>query len=158
MSEAGQSDPITSEPAGSGPIRVLIVDDHAIVRKGIRALLATEPGINVVGEAENGHEAIAQAAAIQPDVILMDIVMPGMDGLEATRLICERYADKSVRPHIVGVSAFNDELTRDRGRAAGMAAFLGKPIRPDDLFAAVEQQTPEATEVGTEPEAEVAAG
>ena len=92
------------------------------------------------------------------DVVLMDVMMPGMDGLEATRLICERYADPSVRPLIVGVSAFNDNLTRDRGRAAGMAAFLAKPIRPDDLFAAVEQRSPNAAEAGPEPESEVAAG
>ena len=68
-------------------IRVMIVDDHAIVRKGIRALLATESDIQVIGEASDGVEAIAQAQALHPDVILMDLVMPKIDGIEATRQI-----------------------------------------------------------------------
>jgi NarL family two-component system response regulator LiaR len=69
------------------PIRVLITDDHSIVRKGIRALLATEPDIEVVGEAGEGAEAATQALALRPDVILMDLVMPKVDGIEATRRI-----------------------------------------------------------------------
>jgi NarL family two-component system response regulator LiaR len=69
------------------PIRVLITDDHSIVRKGIRALLATEPDIEVVGEAGDGAEAAAQAQVLRPDVILMDLVMPKVDGIEATRRI-----------------------------------------------------------------------
>ena len=68
-------------------IRVLLVDDHAIVRDGIRSLLATEPGIEVVGEADNGRDAIVKADSLQPDIILMDLVMPGMDGIEAIRSI-----------------------------------------------------------------------
>ncbi|NLG85182.1 MAG: response regulator transcription factor [Firmicutes bacterium] len=66
-------------------VRVLIVDDHAIVRKGLRALLETEPGIAVAGEAGDGKEAVEMAARLKPDVILMDLVMPGMDGLVALR-------------------------------------------------------------------------
>ena len=71
----------------SSRTRVLITDDHAIVRKGIRALLATETGIEVVGEAGDGAEAVAQARALRPDVVLMDLVMPKVDGIEATRQI-----------------------------------------------------------------------
>ena len=71
-------------------IRVLVVDDHLVVRKGIRALLATEPDIEVVGEASDGTEAIAQAAGLQPDVILMDLVMPQMDGIAAIQRILAR--------------------------------------------------------------------
>lgn len=72
-------------------IRVLITDDHAIVRQGLRALLATEPDIEVVGEASNGAEAVAAADRLQPDVILMDLVMPQMGGVEAIRRITARW-------------------------------------------------------------------
>ena len=69
------------------PIRVLLADDHAIVRKGISALLATEPDIEVIGEAEDGQDAIEKVAALNPDVILMALVMPRVDGLQAIRQI-----------------------------------------------------------------------
>ena len=77
--------PTAAQPQLQDTIRVLVADDHAIVRKGICALLATEPRIEVVGEACDGNDAIAAAQRLQPDVILMDLVMPGVDGLEATR-------------------------------------------------------------------------
>ena len=69
----------------SPPIRILIVDDHAILREGIRSLLERQEGIEVVGEAANGEEALERAALLEPDVVLMDVAMPVMDGLEATR-------------------------------------------------------------------------
>ena len=71
----------------SAPIRVLLVDDQALVRAGFRIILESEPGIVVVGEAVDGAAAIRQAAALRPDVICMDVQMPGMDGLSATRAI-----------------------------------------------------------------------
>ncbi|WP_343390023.1 response regulator transcription factor [Candidatus Amarobacter glycogenicus] len=71
-------------------VRVLIVDDHAIVRKGIRALLSEAGGFEVVAEADNGQAAVLRAQESQPDVILMDLLMPGMDGIEATRQIISR--------------------------------------------------------------------
>src|SRR3954464_11157490 len=73
--------------AAERPIRVVLVDDHAIVRKGVRALLLTEPDIDVVGEAADGTAAVAAARELQPDVMLMDLVMPGMDGIEAIQQI-----------------------------------------------------------------------
>src|SRR5262249_11562617 len=76
-------------------IRVLVVDDHLVVRKGIRALLATEPGVEVVGEASDGAEAVFQAARLRPDVILMDLVMPQMGGIAAIRQILA--GDQSAR-------------------------------------------------------------
>ena len=71
------------------PIRILIVDDHAIVRKGIHALLSKEQGMLVVGEATNGEEGVAQAQTLRPDVVLMDLVMPKQDGIQATRQITQ---------------------------------------------------------------------
>jgi len=72
-------------------IRILIVDDHALVRAGIRALLQLQPDFQIVGEAADGHEAIQQVQQLQPDIVLMDIGMPGMDGLAATRAIHQNY-------------------------------------------------------------------
>jgi NarL family two-component system response regulator LiaR len=74
----------------TSPIRVLVVDDHVVVREGIRALLGTEPDIEVVGEATNGDEAITEAAGLKPDVILMDLVMPHLDGISAIQQILAR--------------------------------------------------------------------
>ncbi|RME75485.1 MAG: DNA-binding response regulator [Chloroflexi bacterium] len=77
-------------------IKVLLVDDHVVVRQGLKALMSEEPDIEVVGEASNGREALEKAAAVQPDVVLMDISMPGLNGIEATRQICQRLPDVKV--------------------------------------------------------------
>ena len=77
-------------------IKVLIVDDQAIIRQGLKSLLDTKPDIQVVGDAENGQIAIEQVELLQPNIVLMDIRMPKMDGVTATQLICQRFTDVSV--------------------------------------------------------------
>jgi len=116
-------------------IRVLIVDDHAIVRKGIRALLATERDIQVVGEAGDGAEAIAQAQALHPDVILMDLVMPQVDGIEATRQITARHP--SVRILVLTSFAADDKVFP--AIKAGALGYLLKDTSPTDLVSAIHQ-------------------
>jgi NarL family two-component system response regulator LiaR len=119
----------------NGSIRVLIVDDHAIVRKGLCALLATEPSIDVVGEACDGREAIDQAQRLQPDVILMDLVMPGVDGLDATRHIAARQPETRI---LVLTSFAGDDKVFPAIRA-GALGYLLKDSGPDDLVLAIQQ-------------------
>lgn len=123
------------EPSNGHRIRVLVADDHAIVRKGICALLDTEPNIEVVGEAHDGQDAIAQAQKIQPDVILMDLVMPGTDGLEATRRL------SACQPHIrilVLTSFAGDDKVFPAIRA-GALGYLLKDTGPEELVQAIQQ-------------------
>jgi DNA-binding NarL/FixJ family response regulator len=116
-------------------IRVLLVDDQALVRAGFRALLDAEDDIEVVDEAADGSEAVQSARSLMPDVILMDIRMPGMDGLEATRLIAGDGALESVR--IVILTTFDlDEYVFEALRA-GASGFLVKNTEPAELVHAV---------------------
>ncbi len=119
----------------TSPIHVLIADDHAIVRKGIRALLATEPGIEVVGEARSGMEALAQVQASHPDVVLMDLVMPEMDGIEATRQITAEHPD--VRVLVLTSFAADDKVFP--AIKAGALGYLLKDTGPEDLVRAIHQ-------------------
>jgi len=116
-------------------IRVFIVDDHAIVRKGIRALLSTEAGIEVVGEAENGADAVRQAKVLQPDVILMDLVMPQMDGIEATRQITGQHP--GMRILVLTSFAADDKVFP--AIKAGALGYLLKDSGPEDLLRAIRQ-------------------
>jgi YesN/AraC family two-component response regulator len=110
------------------PVRVLIVDDRLRSREGLRALLATSPEIEVVGEAANGQEALRLVEEHQPDVVLMDIRMPGMNGLEATRHI------KSSRPKVQVIALTLYTTYRSSALTAGAAAFLVKGIAPGKLL------------------------
>ena len=112
-----------------GPIRVLVVDDHAIVRDGIGSLLATEPNIEVVGEADNGRDAIYKARKTRPDVILMDLMMPEMDGIEATRRIVADQPD--VRILILTSFAADDKVFP--AIKAGAMGYLLKDSPSEDL-------------------------
>jgi NarL family two-component system response regulator LiaR len=119
----------------SQPIRVLIADDHVVVRKGIRALLATEPGIAVVGEATDGAEAVRAAAELSPDVILMDIVMPAVDGIEAVRRIMA--AQPGSRILVLTSFATDDQIFP--ALKAGALGYLLKDTGPEDLVQAIRQ-------------------
>jgi NarL family two-component system response regulator LiaR len=125
----------SQSPANQPAIRVLVADDHAIVRKGLCALLATEPGIEVVGEAQDGSEAIAQVQTLRPDVVLMDLAMPGMDGLEATRRITASQPGARV---LVLTSYSGDEQIFPAIRA-GALGYLLKDASPHELVQAIRQ-------------------
>lgn len=119
----------------TAPIRVLIADDHEIVRRGIRALLATEPGIEVVAEAPTGAEAVAGAERHRPDVVLMDLIMPEMDGIEAIRRI------KSEQPqtHILVLTSFATDDKVFPAIKAGALGYLLKDTGPEELMLAIRQ-------------------
>ncbi|MET0974641.1 MAG: response regulator transcription factor [Leifsonia sp.] len=116
-------------------IRVLIVDDQALVRGGFGTILASEPGIEVVGEAASGEEAVALTRELRPDVVCMDVQMPGMDGLEATRIIT---SDPSLGAAVLVLTTFNREDYLFTALRAGASGFLLKNSSPEELIAAVE--------------------
>ena len=116
-------------------IHILVVDDQGIVRKGIRALLAEVEGMEVVGEASNGIEAVERAEAIRPDVILMDLVMPEMDGIEAIRRIVVRLP----QTRILALTSFTADDKVFPAINAGALGYLLKDSEPDDLITAIRQ-------------------
>ena len=115
------------------PIRVLLVDDHAIVREGLETLLSEEPDVAVVGQAASGAEALAQAARLQPDVILMDLVMPGLDGIAATR----RVPEVSAASRVLVLTSYSDDGRVQEALRAGAAGYLLKDVLKPDLLRAI---------------------
>src|SRR5215472_15935844 len=113
----------------SAPTRVLIVDDHGVVRAGLRLFLSGTADLQVVGEASTGQEAIAQAEALHPEVILMDLVMGEVDGIEATRQIKQRHPDIAV----VALTSFVDESKVTEAIQAGAIGYLLKYARPAEV-------------------------
>ena len=103
-------------------IRLLLVDDQKNVRRGLRMRLELEPDVEVVGEAENGETAIDQANTLHPDIVLMDVEMPKMDGISATEALHNAASPCSV----VILSLYDDSLTRERAKQAGAKAFVAK--------------------------------
>lgn len=126
----------SSSVAGEGQmtkrIRVLLVDDHQIVRQGIRLLLELDEGIEVVGEAATGEEALIRARATSPDIVLMDIRVPGMDGIEATRQLKQAHPDIDV----IMLTSYAEEYVPEAIRA-GASGYLLKSVSHDELSKAI---------------------
>jgi DNA-binding NarL/FixJ family response regulator len=115
------------------PIKVLIADDHVFYREGVRALLSNVPEVEVVGEANNGEEAIAQANAVKPDVILMDLKMPDMNGIDATRHIHEANPNIGV----LVITMFDDDDSVFAAMRAGARGYLLKDADKDEVVRAI---------------------
>ena len=116
-------------------IKVLLVDDHAILREGVHALLAREPDISVVGEAGDGREALELVPRLRPHVVIMDIVMPRMNGLEATRLIKEQYP----RVRVLILSMYDDHEYVVQIIQAGASGYVLKRVVTEDLVRAIHE-------------------
>ncbi|MGO9908845.1 MAG: response regulator [Solirubrobacteraceae bacterium] len=122
------------------PIRILVVDDHAVVREGLRAFLALQEGFEIVGEAADGDEALERAAELDPDVILMDLVMPGRDGVSAMRELHMRGGGPGgtgSRPRVIVLTSFLDDDRLLPAIEAGAAGYLLKNSAPAELARAV---------------------
>ncbi|BDM72895.1 DNA-binding response regulator [Streptomyces nigrescens] len=131
------------------PVRVLLCDDHAVVRAGLLALLSSAHGIEVIAEAGDGEEAVALAAALRPDVVLMDLQLgSGIDGIEATRRITARAREAAGAgvtpagstgpiPHVLVLTTYDTDADITRAIDAGATGYLLKAERPEELFAAI---------------------
>ncbi|MEZ4517108.1 MAG: response regulator transcription factor [Chloroflexota bacterium] len=114
-------------------IDVLLADDHAVVRSGLRMLLESQPDMRIVGEAENGRDAIAKVQTLHPTVVLMDVEMPGMNGIEATQQIKEVAPDTAV----LALTMYEDDQYFFEMLRAGAAGYVPKRAAPDELVSAI---------------------
>jgi len=133
-----------------GSIRVMIVDDHAVVRSGLSAFLMAYDDLEFVGEAGGGAEAVRRCRELRPDVVLMDLVMPEVDGAEATRLVREQCSDAQV----IALTSYKEEDLVQKALKAGAISYLLKNVSADELAAAIRAAhlgrstlAPEAAEV-----------
>ncbi|KRB45928.1 response regulator transcription factor [Terrabacter sp. Root181] len=126
---------MTPAPGPASPIRVVVADDQSLVRAGLRLILESEPGIAVVGEAEDGDEAVSSCLETDPDVVLMDIRMPGLDGIGATR----RLYDTGARARVLVLTTFDADAYVYAALRAGASGFLLKTAPPDRLVDAIRQ-------------------
>jgi NarL family two-component system response regulator LiaR len=117
------------------PIRVLIVDDHAMLRKGLKLFLKGFDDLALAGEADGGAEAVRLCAQLKPDVVLMDMLMPGVDGVEATRQICTQYP--GVR--VIALTSFHDPELVERAIQAGAIGYLLKNVSASELARAIRE-------------------
>jgi DNA-binding NarL/FixJ family response regulator len=126
--------PATAPTSAAAPrIRLLLVDDQQLIRLGMRMVLEADPGFEVVGEAGDGHEALAAVARLKPDVVLMDVRMPGMDGIEATRRVVEAHPES----RIIILTTFDLDEYAFAGLNAGASGFLLKDAQPAELATAI---------------------
>lgn len=114
-------------------IRIMLVDDHAVVRSGLSAFLSVHPELELVGEAENGEQAVVRARLLQPDVILMDLMMPVMDGVAATQAIKQQHPDIQV----LALTSFQEDELVQNALKAGAVGYLMKNITARELAAAI---------------------
>ena len=114
-------------------IKLMLVDDHDVVRTGLRSFLETQPGLKVIAEANNGLEALEQAKKAQPDIVLMDVTMPDMDGMEATRQLKRLYPECQV----LVLTVHSDKQYFMQMLAAGASGYLTKQAAADELVAAI---------------------
>ena len=128
---------MTTPDSGAAPLRLLIADDRARTRRALRALLAVHPGFEVVGEAADGEEAVAAVERLRPDLVVLDVRMPRLDGIAATARIKARWPGVRVVAHSLAVELGADAL------AAGADAFVPKGAPSDELLAAL--RAPERT-------------
>ncbi|MEU0405903.1 response regulator transcription factor [Streptomyces sp. NPDC006197] len=117
----------------TAPIRVLLVDDQPLVRAGLRVLMADTPDLEVVGEAGTGTEAVAMARKLAPDVVVMDVRMPGMDGIEATRIVTAGPG----APRVLVLTTFDDDEYVYGALRSGASGFLVKDMALDDILSAI---------------------
>ena len=117
----------------SNKIRVMLVDDHAVVRSGLSAFLSVNPDLELVGEAENGQQAVVRAGLLQPDVILMDLMMPVMDGIAATQAIKRQHP----AIQIVALTSFQEDELVQNALRAGAVGYLMKNVTARELAAAI---------------------
>jgi DNA-binding NarL/FixJ family response regulator len=117
----------------SNPIRLVIADDHPVVRDGLRAMLETQPEIEVVGDATTGAEALAMVRSLRPDLVLMDLQMPELDGANATRLIRAEHEDVQV----LVLTTYDTDADISRAVDAGATGYILKDARREDLFQAI---------------------
>jgi DNA-binding NarL/FixJ family response regulator len=118
-------------------IRVLIVDDHSVVRRGLEQMLTTADGLEVVGSAANGEEAVLQAAALAPDIVLMDVSMPVMDGITATRAVLADAAAAGREMRVVVLTSFTEQRRVLDALQAGASGYILKDSTPDEVIKAV---------------------
>jgi DNA-binding NarL/FixJ family response regulator len=116
-------------------ISVLLADDHTVVRQGLRALLEAEEDMNIVGEAENGRQAVQMAKRLLPDVVVMDIAMPSLNGLEATRQVTK----ESPKSKVLILSSYSDDEYVEQLTDAGASGYLVKQTAAQDLVAAIRE-------------------